>query len=443
MTYSTIFKGLVVFALCMGFYTTGIAQKQLQLTLQEVCQKTIQNSSQLKVAKQGVTISEQATKVVKSALSPTIQLSASASYIGNGYLTDRYWGSGQSVEMPHFGNNFSFEASQVVFAGGSIIKGIEKAKLQEQMAALQYNQRKLDVCFLVTGYYLDLYKLTNQRYVLEKNIEQTQLLIDEIKNKQLQGMVLPSDVTRHELRLQSLKLALIELNNSSDIINQQLVITMGLPDSVQIIPHASVLETSLQVLQLETLIQQAQENLPALQIATKTTEIATKEVRLAKADYYPQVGLFANNHYDGPIMIEVPVINSNFDYWMVGVGVSYNLSSTYKTPRKVLLAKEAQKNAKLQEEALLEDTKKAVYAAYTRYMESHKKVEVFQISLQLAQENYQIIHNRYLNDLVLITEMLDAQTTQLNAQLELVNAQIDVVYKYYALMYQLGIISNI
>lgn len=75
-------------------------------------------------------------------------------------------------------------------------------------------------------------------------------------------------------------------------------------------------------------------------------------------------------------------------------------------------------------------------------MESHKKVEVFQISLQLAQENYQIIHNRYLNDLVLITEMLDAQTTQLNAQLELINAQIDVVYKYYTLMYQIGESTN-
>lgn len=442
MTFSSISKGLAVLVLCVGTHAVSMAQNQLPLTLQEVCEKTIQNSSQLKVAKQGIAVSEQATQVVKSALSPTVQLSASASYIGNGYLTDRNWGNGQRVEMPHFGNNFSFEASQVVFAGGSIIKGIEKAKLQEQLAALQYNQCEQDMCFLVTGYYLDLYKLSNQRKVLEKNIAQTQCLIDEIKNREQQGMALVSDVTRHELRLQSLTLALIELNNASDIINQQLVVTMGLPDSVHIIPQASVLDTPLQAMQEATLLQQAQENLPALQIASKNTEIATKDVRLAKADYYPQVGVFANNHYDGPILIEVPVINNNFDYWMVGVGIRYNLSSTYKTPRKVRLAKEAQKIAQLQEETLLADTKKAVYAAYTRYMESYKKVEVYQTNLKLADENYQIIHNRYLNDLVLITEMLDAQNTQLNAQLELVNAQIDVVYKYYALMYQIGESTN-
>lgn len=438
MTYSTIFKGLVVFALCMGFYTTGIAQKQLQLTLQEVCEKTIQNSAQLKASQSGIETARQAIRVVKSALSPTIQLSASASYIGNGYLTQRNWSDGQTVEMPHFGNNFAFEASQVVFAGGSIINGIEKAKLQEQLAALQYKQSELDMCFLVTGYYLDLYKLLNQREVFVKNIEQTELLIEEIKNREVQGMALFSDVTRHELRLQSLKLALIEVDNRRSIINQQLLITMGLPDSVQIIPHASVIEIPLTENNAESLLLQAQQHLPSLQAAAKNREIASKEVRLAKSDYYPQIGIFANNHYDGPIMIEVPVINQNFDYWMVGVGLTYNLSSTYKTPRKVALAKQAEKTAQYQEEVAFSETKKAVYAAYTLYQEAFKKYEVYETNLRLAQENYEIINNRYLHDLVLITEMLDAQTTLLNAQLELVNAKIDIVYKYHALMYQIG-----
>lgn len=438
MNLSTIFKGLVGFVFQACVCSTLLAQNQLQLTLQEVCEKTIQNSAQLKAGMSGVETAKQATRVVKSALSPTITLSASASYIGNGYLTDRNWASGQTIEMPHFGNNFGFEASQVVFAGGSILKGIEKAKLQEQLAALHYKQSELDMCFLVTGYYLDLYKLANQRKVFEKNVEQTQLLIQEIQNREAQGMALANDVTRHNLRLQSLKLALIEVDNAYAIINQQLLITMGLPDTVQIVPHPSVLETPLMESNEADLIQQAQQHNPSLQAAAKNSEIATKEVRLAQADYYPQIGVFANNHYDGPILIEVPVINQNFDYWMVGVGLTYHLSSTYKTPRKVALAKQAQKTAQYQQEIALSETKKAVFAAYTHYIESFKKYEVHQTNLQLAQENYEVINNRYLNDLVLITEMLDAQTTLLNAQLELVNAQIDIVYKYHALMYQIG-----
>lgn len=438
MNHSTIIKGLLGFVLQVCVCTQLTAQNQLQLTLQQVCEKTIQNSAQLKASLSGIETAKQATRVVKSALSPTISLSASASYIGNGYLTNRDWSNGQSIEMPHFGNNFGFEASQVVFAGGAILKGIEKAQLQEQVAALQHKQNQLDMCFLVTGYYLELYKLLNQRKVFVKNIEQTQLLIKEIAHREKQGMALSSDITRQQLRLQSLNLGLIEVDNASAILNQQLLITMGMADTVQIVPHSSVLETKLMDGDLETLVQHAQQNLPSLQVAAKNREVATKEVQLSKADYYPQIGVFANNHYDGPILIEVPVINQNFDYWMVGVGLTYNLSSTYKTPRKVALAKQAEKTAQYQEDVVISEVKKAIFAAYTQYQESFKKYQVYQTNLQLAQENFELINNRYKNDLVLITEMLDAQTTLLNAQLELVNAQIDIVYKYHALMYQIG-----
>ena len=137
--------------------------------------------------------------------------------------------------------------------------------------------------------------------------------------------------------------------------------------------------------------------------------------------------------------IEVPVINNNFDYWMVGVGINYNLSSLYRTPRKVQLARSAMTLAEEKEALQLENARNAVFAAYTKYKEAYEKLSVHETSLTLAEENYRIINNRYLNDLVLITEMLDASTTKLNAELEVVNARIDIVYKYYALLRELGI----
>ena len=188
-----------------------------------------------------------------------------------------------------------------------------------------------------------------------------------------------------------------------------------------------------------TLISKGIKNRTELKIASKEKEIASKEVRLAKSDYYPSIALFANNHYDGPIMIEVPVINNNFDYWMVGVGINYNLSSLYRTPRKVQLARSAMTLAEEKEALQLENARNAVFAAYTKYKEAYEKLSVHETSLTLAEENYRIINNRYLNDLVLITEMLDASTTKLNAELEVVNARIDIVYKYYALLRELGI----
>ena len=88
------------------------------------------------------------------------------------------------------------EASQVIFAGGAISNSIAKAELEEQVARLNFEKDQIDVRFLLTGYYLDLYKLMNQREVYVRNIEQTSLLIKQIKAKQKEGLSLGNDSTQ-------------------------------------------------------------------------------------------------------------------------------------------------------------------------------------------------------------------------------------------------------
>ena len=59
-------------------------------------------------------------------------------------------------------------------------------------------------------------------------------------------------------------------------------------------------------------------------------------------------------------------------------------------------------------------------------------------SVALATENYNVINNRYLNGLALVTEMIDASNSCLSAELQLVNAQINIIYSYYNLQRAAG-----
>ena len=54
-------------------------------------------------------------------------------------------------------------------------------------------------------------------------------------------------------------------------------------------------------------------------------------------------------------------------------------------------------------------------------------------SVQLAHENYNIVRQRYLNGLSLITDMLDAGNTQLDTELQLANDRINIIYQYLLL----------
>jgi outer membrane protein len=415
-----------------------VAQKDTIFTLSKLYELAIANSKQLKLSQTGVEMAQSSTKLTKTALSPSIDVSLSAFYIGNGVILDRDFSAAQNIEMPHFGNTFGIEASQVIWAGGAIATSIEKARLEEQVAQLNYENNELDICFLVTGYYLDLYKLKNQREVFQKNIDQTEILIQEIKSKEMQGMALGSDVTRHELMMQNLKLALIEVENNRKIINNQLVVTLGLPAETQITPDSTILNMNLSDINQDNLFKLAAQNLPELKSAALKKEIAAKELRIVKADYYPHIALMAANNFNGPILIEVPTINKNFNYWYVGIGLRYNLASLYKTNRSVQLANNKQRMAEYNEALTLEQTQVAVHSAYIKFKESFEKLTVYETSSRLANENYRIINNRYLSELVLITEMLDASNTKLNAELQVVNAKLNVIYNYYRLQREIG-----
>ena len=59
-------------------------------------------------------------------------------------------------------------------------------------------------------------------------------------------------------------------------------------------------------------------------------------------------------------------------------------------------------------------------------------------SVELANENYEIIKNRYQNDLALITEMLDASNQKLSAEVQLINARINILFNYFKLKFISG-----
>lgn len=376
---------------------------------------------------------EQAIRVAQNAKLPSIDASLSGSFLGNGWIGDRDFSNGEKAPMPHWGNNFALEASQVIYAGGVISSNIEIAKLQHRSAQLNKENARQNVRFLLVGNYLEMYKLANQKEVYLKNIEQTEKLLSNIRAKQIEGLALKNDITRYELQLKSLELALTQVENSIVIINNQLVAILQLPQET-IIEVDKNLPSQLPAIQQNSNWQQiAVNSLPSLQQAQIKIEQSKKNETLIKSERLPSVALFAANHLNGPITIEVPPINKNFNYWYVGVSVKFNIASIYKTSKKVKLAKLSTQRAIENELLLKENVQTEVKTAHIRFMESFTIYETQMKSLELATQNYNTINNRYLNDLALITDMLDASNSKLSAELQVANAGINILFNYYRL----------
>lgn len=218
-----------------------IAAQERVLSIDELFQLADQNSKSIQLHALAIDESAQAVKVAKDAKLPSINAQLELNYIGDGCMTDRNFSNGVHADMPHFGNTFVLKASQVIYAGGSIHANIQKAKLQHQLSQQTYDNNQQDLRFMLLGYYLDLFQLRNQQTVYEKNIEQTRLLVKDMRAAYQQGTALKSDITRYELQLQNLQLGLTSTVNRLNVLNHKLTTTIGLEPSVHIVPDSTAL----------------------------------------------------------------------------------------------------------------------------------------------------------------------------------------------------------
>lgn len=403
------------------------------LTIEQMFELADKNSRSIRTFDLAEQEAEQAVKVAKNALLPSIDISLSASYLGDAWISDRDFSDGANADMPHFGNNFAVEASQVLYAGGAITSNIALAKLKQQVAQLDKDKNRQDIRFLLVGNYLELYKLRNQAHVYRQNIEQTKRLLADITAKEKEGLALKNDITRYELQLKSLELALTQIENSRIILNSQLVTTLGLPQETVIGIDTCMLD-KLPLVSPETDWQTAAfMQLPALKQAELGIKQSRQGEKLAKSERLPSVALFAANLLDGPITIEVPPIDKNLNYWYVGVGVKFNIASIYRSGKNIRKAKIATQRAMEGKRLLEENVQTEVKAAYVRFGESFTVYDTQVKSLELANQNYDIIRNRYLHDLALITDMLDVSNSKLSAELQVANARINILFNYFKL----------
>ena len=425
---------------------------QQRMSLQSLFDLADQQSQRIKVSEAALKAAEEGVASAKTALLPSVELSVQGSYTGNAFMMSRGFSTSGTIEYivpglgpqqvengkqptPHWGNSFTAQASQVIYAGGAIRSGIEMARLGRHLAELDVEKNRQEVRFLLAGYYLDLCKLQNQSQVIDRNIELTEKVIGQMKARREQGTVLKNDITRYELQRQSLVLAKTQVDDARKIIRHQIATTIHLPEGEEFdVEELSYDDAALR--HDETLWQEtASGNNIDIRQASVATELAGQKVRNTRAASLPSVAVVAENNLFGPYTADLIPKNANVNVWFIGIGVRYNLSSIWKNKHDIRKAKHEQTQARESVRLAREGVENGVQACYTNLLTSTVEVQTQEKQVELADQNYAVVRNRYDNDLALLTDMLDASNMKLSADMALVNARINMLYNYYKLKY--------
>ncbi|RZJ34563.1 MAG: TolC family protein, partial [Chryseobacterium sp.] len=409
------------------------SQQVKQMTASEVAELALQNHYQLKVSAQNINIAKQQTDITRLQKLPNITASTTQFYLGNALAIDKDFSNSTTIPMPHYGSTYGVQATQLIFKGGLVNKSIELAGLREQLSELDLEKNQQDVKFLVISNYLDVYKIINQQSVFDNNKKLAQQRLKNITDFYKQGMVTRNEVIRGELAIKNLDQGILTLANNRKILNYNLNIALGLPADTEIIPVEN-LENKESGIGMDYYLNLAHETNPQLKSAQTNIGVADKNIEIIKTDRMPTLSGFGGYSLQRPITTRNPVLDMYSSGWQGGISLSYNIDNLYKTKEKVKLGELQKTQANDALTLTQQNIDMNVNASYVKYQEAIQQADILNDAKRLAEENYKITEAKYLNQLAVQAEMIDAQNQKLQSELDFANAEINVLYQYYNLL---------
>ncbi|MEL5895853.1 TolC family protein [Bacteroides sp. GD17] len=408
----------------------------LFLTVDQLFDRGVRNSLLLQADALKEKAAGERTQTARSAQLPDLQVGLKGGYVGQPTVFQHGLTDAVHPDVPDWSQNYAIDFAQPLYQGGKIHSGIRKADLEQELASLQTQTDQAEVKLGLMEQYLNLFSLYRKYEVLTRNIEESERRLHDIIRMKQEGLITNNDVLRSEMQLTNDRLSLQETENSIALVSQHLNILLGQEENLLLIPDTALLFRSVALETYEDYVTEAFANAPGLKQLRKQTELAQNDVRLTRAVSLPSVSLYASNTLARPLSRTLEDMYNN--NWNVGMAVSVPLSSFYKNNHKLKESKLAVTLRRNAEEQKMQTIRVNVRTAYLRHQEALRQVEALKLSVRQAEENYRIMQNRYLSQLVILTDLLDANSVRLNVELQLTTARTRVIYTYYQLQKACG-----
>jgi outer membrane protein len=408
------------------------------ISLDETVRLAQQNNLQLKMAQQDSLIAVEHIMHSKMARTPYINLGGYYNYIGNPVLYRDFFANDTSVDYYHHATTWNIAAGIPIYYGGKINTQVEQSQIvssiQNEMLRMTDNQLKLN---MITQFYA-LYKLYREIEIIEANISSVKINIKQLESKVANGQNLVSDLSRTQLQLSNFEIQVFTTWNSIDLLSNNLCIQTGLPLNTRLQPVSVILEIPGDTLTLNYCLEQAFANRNEIRQSQLQKNYSEMNLKMSKSYYMPNISGHAIYNSDFPVPGTFPPQTDMLNYWAVGVGLSYEISSWYNLKHRVRADKLQIEKDDYYISQTKNDIDQDVKSAYIHFLESKTNIAAYQKNVDLAELNYRITKSRYSNEFALIIDMIDAELQVNDSKLSLNKAIVETIVQYYSLQYAIG-----
>ncbi|WP_245891710.1 TolC family protein [Flavobacterium faecale] len=329
-----------------------------------------------------------------------------------------------------------------IYVGGKINNAIDIAKIATEIAAVEKERVESDVQLEVIATYYGIYKMLKLHGIFLENIKEAKTRLKEIRSFQSHGTVTKNEVIRAELLLSDRELSVMTNSKNIEIAMHNFKTILQLPEESEFVIDTSAIDFDLKLKDpYSNYFLKALSN-EDIRMSDGFSKIRKLELKNSRGNYYPSIYFFGNYNLRYPNYMFFPPDPYLYSIGQVGIELNYNLSSLFKNTTKVHIAEKEVALQKMNTEILKEKVGDELFKDHVQYQEILDKSNVVDKALDLATENYRIVKLKYLNQLVLSTEMVDADNELLMAKYNKISNRIDAMVKYYEMLHTAGILGT-
>lgn len=417
--------------------STAYAQERM-LTLDEAIKLGIQNSKVLKLSQSKIEQAVSQYNQAKDEALPTGK--ASFTYNRAQIPANKLdFGPESSLSLPKSANAYlgTVTLNETIFAGGKYKYARESTDLLTKVARLDAEKDKDEITYDIISEYYNLYKVLQSKKVVEQNLTSIDQQIHQSQRFFDQGLVTKNDVLRFQLQRANVQLNALDLESNRKIINYNLDILLGLPETTTITIN-QITEAEHPVNALSSYIDSAMLNRQEVMQLQLRSRVAETNIKSIRANQIPTLSASAATYYVDANINPLPKSGNYITPVTVGLTFAWNFSSMWTNKNKVAEAKIERDQVSINQGITADKIRNDVNSSYENYQVAVNKIKLLQTSIDQAAENDKILESKYKSNIASATDRADAETLLYQAQINLELAKADAGLAYYTLLKSTG-----
>ncbi|MGM0497210.1 MAG: TolC family protein [Bacteroidota bacterium] len=313
--------------------------------------------------------------------------------------------------------------TQPIYTGGKIRETHNIAKYGEKMMESKKNISQSEVILETDKRYWKVISLKEKVTLAEDYLKRIDTLLNDVKNLHEEGIITENKVTKVTVKKDQIQLKLTKAKNGLELARMALNQTIGAPLDSTVRLSDSIGEV-YELKNSQDYVNSALSERSELNALNNGVKMAESGEELMKSRYKPNIGLTANytmmnpNPYNG--------FENEFG-GDINVGVMVNIPIYHWGDKKHTL--EAARHNKKASVHKLEESKEKISLEVRKtifsYREAIKKVEMTKSSLEHAEENLEMTKNNFDEGITKLADVLEAQSMWQEAYSEYIEAKTE------------------